>query len=522
MQIKRSGIPTFFILITSFSQTAYSSSTFLQAQARLQRESSVQALLATPGHTLRPVEQTGDPILSTSRFQHFFYGLEVVGSSALVHRGEDGAEDLTLAFSRFNLDPKPAFDAATAEKLALAEAGAGSGKARLVRLPELKVLLRNEEARLIYWIEIAESEKRGGGFDVLLDAKDGSVIARIGLHRDLTPINIFDASATPDSEIDLKTGFPKHIELPRGAKYWKESVVKSRPLFPSDQIDQSVKNAFTNAKRTLQYYETVHGRRGFDGRGSVINSVVHVGKKMANAFWQSRDHFMAYGDGDGKVFRNMTDAVDVAGHELTHGVIGQTAKFLPFDESGALDEAFADIFGKLIEASNTAEGWIIGARLYINPNAGKIGLRNLADPHRNFEEFNNGSKKIRVPYPAALSEKVSIKARCDDSNDNCFVHLNSTIASHAFFKIFQKIGRERTEKIYYRAMTQILTANSGFKRYASAIVQACGLIAEPRACDAVKTELLALGFGDATDSTHRLAADTRGGNSQAPTFFPVF
>ncbi len=92
-------------------------------------------------------------------------------------------------------------------------------------------------------------------------------------------------------------------------------------------------------------------------------STVHLGKKYNNAFWNGEQ--MAYGDGDGQVFIRFTKSLDVIGHELTHGVVTHTCNLEYHDESGALNEHFADVFGSLVKQwkrKHTAAkaDWLIG------------------------------------------------------------------------------------------------------------------------------------------------------------------
>ena len=72
-------------------------------------------------------------------------------------------------------------------------------------------------------------------------------------------------------------------------------------------------------------------------------SSVHVGVAFNNAFWNGEQ--MAYGDGDGQVFVRFTKSLDVVGHELSHGVVSHTCDLAYRDESGALNEHFADVLG---------------------------------------------------------------------------------------------------------------------------------------------------------------------------------
>ena len=60
------------------------------------------------------------------------------------------------------------------------------------------------------------------------------------------------------------------------------------------------------------------GRHSIDDEGLPLDATVHFGTDYNNAFWNSQQ--MVFGDGDGVLFNRFTIALDVIGHELTHGV----------------------------------------------------------------------------------------------------------------------------------------------------------------------------------------------------------
>ena len=64
---------------------------------------------------------------------------------------------------------------------------------------------------------------------------------------------------------------------------------------------------------------------------SLISSV-HLLRKLNNAFWNGEQ--MVYGDGDGRAFIRFTKSLDVAGHELSHGVVTHTCNLAYQGESG--------------------------------------------------------------------------------------------------------------------------------------------------------------------------------------------
>ena len=147
----------------------------------------------------------------------------------------------------------------------------------------------------------------------------------------------------------------------------------------------------------LTYYRDVHGRDGFDDAGSEVVSVVHAGIQYGNAAWVQGMDFMMYGDGDGELMGDMTTGVDVAGHELTHGVTAKTAKLTMMDQTGALNEAYSDFFGKMIAKDGN---WVIGASLSLD-HTKFPGIRDLANPHSLNDTYYDGAgNQVTKVYPA--------------------------------------------------------------------------------------------------------------------------
>jgi len=138
--------------------------------------------------------------------------------------------------------------------------------------------------------------------------------------------------------------------------------------------DEVATDAHWGAEMTYDYLLNIHGRNSINGSGFALNSYVHYDAGYANAFWDGSR--MTYGDGGGG-WTALT-ALDIAGHEIGHGLCTFTANLVYQDESGALNESFSDIWGASIEnyARPTNWNWLIGEdiggalRSMSNPNAG--------------------------------------------------------------------------------------------------------------------------------------------------------
>ncbi len=218
--------------------------------------------------------------------------------------------------------------------------------------------------------------------------------------------------------------------------------------------DPASVSAHFNASLVYDYYRETHGRNSIDGVGESIISIVHYGSNFDNAFWNGT--FVALGDGDGKIFRPLCTALDVMAHELTHGVIENSAGLLYLSQSGALNESFADFFGAMVDRDD----WLIGEDIVL-PTTGAVALRDMSDP---------GSAGVLSKQPSHMDE-YSVLPETEEG-DYGGVHLNSGIPNKAAYLISDAVGKERAEKIYYRALTMYVTKNSQFVDARFAVAQA--------------------------------------------------
>lgn len=231
-----------------------------------------------------------------------------------------------------------------------------------------------------------------------------------------------------------------------------------------DEYQHAAVDAHYNSEVVYDYYLEEHGRNSLDDKGMAIVSYVHYGDNYNNAFWNGRQ--MTYGDGDGSFMVPLSAGLDVAAHEMTHGVITNSANLQYRFQSGALNESFADIFGALIDS----EDWEVGEDI-MGPGAkadGRVSLRSLSDPGKypvnaNYVPYGNGEGN----YPSHMDEYYDLPR----SLDNGGVHINSSITNHAAYLIGEKIGKEKLGKIFYRALTVYLTPTSDFSDARRLIVQ---------------------------------------------------
>lgn len=207
--------------------------------------------------------------------------------------------------------------------------------------------------------------------------------------------------------------------------------------------DPSTISAHKNMEVTFGYYKSKFSRRALDNQDQSMMSVMHVtdgGRSMGNAFWNGR--VMAYGDGD-NTFKPLAGGLDVAGHEMTHGVVSNSANLVYQFQSGALNESFADVFGIMIDNDD----FLVGEDV-VKSSAG-IALRDLSNP---------ANTRVVSSQPAHMNNFQNMSA----NDDNGGVHINSGIPNKAAYNAIVALGRDKVEKIWYRALTNYLTRSSSF------------------------------------------------------------
>lgn len=237
----------------------------------------------------------------------------------------------------------------------------------------------------------------------------------------------------------------------------------------SGSSDAEAKEAFDGSGATYDFYAKVFLRHSVDDRGMRLNSTVHYGTRFDNAMWNGRQ--MVYGDGDGKLFNRFTAALDVIGHELTHGVTQYTAGLEYQDQSGALNEHLSDAFGIMVKQyrNGTTAGrsdWLIGAGL-LGKGVRGVAVRSMKAPGTAYDDPVLG----KDPQPSHMRDYV------DGADDNGGVHINSGIPNRAFCLAATALGGYAwtvAGRVWYRVLTAKLFPKAQFQDFANATVSAAG------------------------------------------------
>ena len=443
------------------------------------------------------------------RFNQSVNGVNVEGSEVIVHFNEKN--EVVSVNGRINqtitndaVDTTASLSSDDALKAALSSVNAPE---ELTYEPtaELVVLPFEGENYTAYKVNVNFMGDDPGNWFVFVDAKTGEVIdqynglmhadeqtqkgAGKGVHGDHRELHISQVKE-PNSGTKFALADYSHENLGGIVTYDAKNdntssndtvYMGNSAAFISD-YDRAAVDAHYNSEKVYEYYLNEHGRNSLDGEGMAIISKVHFGNNYNNASWNGR--WMTYGDGDGKFMISLSAGLDVAAHEMTHGVISHSANLVYRNQSGALNESFADVFGALIDDSD----WEMGEDI-MAPDAKAAGstvLRSLSNPNgvivaneqRRAYSTNGGV------YPDHMDEFYNMPTTVDGGG----VHVNSSITNHAAYLIGQEIGREKLGQIYYRALTVYLTSNSDFSDARQAIVQsAIDLYGEGSAEEAAAT-----------------------------------
>ena len=232
----------------------------------------------------------------------------------------------------------------------------------------------------------------------------------------------------------------------------------------NDPVAQAAQDG---AGTVYDYYFTKFKRDSVDGQGLPIISTVHYGSSSAdaeNAAWVGELKQMIYGDG-GQIFKPLPYGLDVIGHELTHGVTDNTAQLIYEGQSGALNESYSDIMASMIDTAN----WTIGEQVVKSPPFPVPVMRDMQDPTLG-GRYDPRQPLRGIGQPATADQYANLPT--SRQYDNGGVHINSGIPNHGAYLVAQALGREKTEQIYYRTLTQYLSPSSDFLEHANATVRA--------------------------------------------------
>lgn len=406
--------------------------------------------------------------LTADRYRQYYGEAQVLGGQLTVYSA-DGEAVAVIGGHYSNLAPENQvrLNSREAQKAAQGTVGRGGEWFTTLMLDPnteryyYEVENRGFDSRWFYWIDAGNGAvinaydglAHGSGIGVLSDTKDLAGLTTYG-NGQYQLISADGRQTTYDAR--NRSRLPGVLATDSD-DLWN-TVGSTSPGQPA------LVDAHFYARFVDDYFLTTHSFNWVTYYPQGMVSSAHVKRNYNNAYWNGSQ--MAYGDGDGFSFIELSGELDVVGHELSHGVTDATSDLIYQNESGALNEAFSDIMGTAVEFYNNDGNWTIGEDI----TPGDNGIRNMADPGEDGD-------------PSHYAERYT------GTGDNGGVHINSGIANHWFYLLVnggqnsdtdfdsgtnvQGIGLAAAEHIAFLGFTA-LSANATFCDARTATVATAG------------------------------------------------
>lgn len=430
-------------------------------------------------------ENPGSFTTAHFRIRQNFRGIPVLGAGATLHLHGDRAELVGRIFPTPSVSTVPPLSARQAVEQAVADLRAAEVVLHDFNTGEQAILGYNAPSAELVVYPAADGDRLAyqvlvrpnilDWWEYIVDAGTGEVLLKFN--------RTCDAGDATANARDL-SGTERLIHSYQTDKYYQ--IDASRPMFDATQSripdeltgaivtydyrnrypatspfnlitssdntwDPKAVSAQYNSSIVYEYYRTVHNRNSIDGNGGSVLSFINVadmdGSGLDNAYWNGVG--MYYGNGR-RVFNPLVAALDVAGHEMTHGVVQATAALRYVGQSGALNESFADIFGCMIEREN----WKMGESVVRDGIYVSGAMRDLSDPHNGVSEGRDGWQ------PRTMKEYRTLPNTT--AGDNGGVHVNNGIPNYAYYLFASAVGNDKAEQVYYLTLTEYLSASSQF------------------------------------------------------------
>ncbi|GGY87678.1 M4 family metallopeptidase [Streptomyces poonensis] len=446
---------------------------------------------------VRDVVQDADGTTHT-RYERTYAGLPVLGGDLVVHANAAGTTTGVTKATKAAVkvaDLTPDVTKAAAEKQALKAAKAeGSTESAADRAPRKVVWAATGEPVLAYETVVGGFQHDGTPQElhVVTDAATGEKLYEWEAVQTATGHGQYNGTVTINTTLsgstyqlnDSARGAHKTYNKARstssslGTLFTDADNVWGTGTPSSATTDQTAAvDAHYGAQATWDFYKNVLGRNGIRNNGVAAPSRVHYGNAYVNAFWSDSCFCMTYGDGSGNV-KPLT-SLDVAAHEMTHGVTSNTAGLNYSGESGGLNEATSDILAAAVEfhAGNAADpgDYLIGEKIDINGNG--TPLRYMDKPSKDGKSADYWSSSLAgmdVHYSSGpanhffylLSEGSGAKT-VNGVSYNSPTSNGSTVTG---------IGRTKAIQIWYKALTTYMTSTTNYKGARTATLNAAAAL----------------------------------------------
>jgi len=465
------------------------------AAAVLADQASALGLTSAQGTKVRDVivDQDGTQHV---RYDRTYRQLPVLGGDFVVHLASDGAYRSSSRATRDAISLSsitPALSAPKAADLAvnaLKAANLGETLKKITAKPLLVVDALHGSPKLAWQTNAVAQDTLGNPVarTVLTDASTGAQIDAWDNIETATGDGKSLYGGTVPLETTLSGSTYQLKDATRGNTYTGDAANKTDLCVLNICISRAPATLFTDADNhwgtgassdrstaavdaqygtdvTWDYYKNVHGRSGIAGDGKGSFNRVHYGTNYNNAFWDDSCFCMTYGDGDGTQLGPLV-SLDVAGHEMSHGVTSKTAALTYSGESGGLNEATSDIFGTLVEwyAGNSSDtgDYLIGEKI-VRSGFGRDALRYMDKPSKDGNSADYWSSSVAnldVHYSSGVANHFAyLLAEGSGAKTINGVSYNSPTSNGS---TLTGIGRDKLGAIWYRALTVYMTSSTNY------------------------------------------------------------
>ncbi|MFE6286708.1 M4 family metallopeptidase [Streptomyces sp. NPDC057877] len=415
-----------------------------------------------------------------TRYERTYAGLPVLGGDLIVETSASGAVERVARATRAAVKVPSLtaeVDTAHAERQAL-----NAAKAEDAKSPDV-----NREPRKVVWAAdgkpVLAYETVVGGFQhdgtpqelhVVTDASTGEKLYEWEAIETGTGHTVYSGtvpltttqSGSSYNLTDGARGNHRTYNLNRGTSGTGTLFSGSDDVWGDGtpaNAESAAADAHYGAALTWDYYKNVHARNGIRGDGVGAYSRVHYGNNYVNAFWSDSCFCMTYGDGASN--SNPLTSIDVAGHEMTHGLTSNTAGLVYSGESGGLNEATSDILGTAVEfyAANSSDvgDYLIGEEINIRGNG--TPLRYMDRPSQDGsskDSWYSGIGSIDVHYSSGPANHFFyLLSEGSGTKTINGVTYNSPTSDGL---PVTGIGRAKAEQIWFKALTTKFTSTTNY------------------------------------------------------------
>lgn len=411
------------------------------------------------------------------RFNRTYRSLPVQGGDLIVHLSPTGAftygNGLVVGGMPASITPSVADSAAVTTAAASVSYPVATSAASLV-------VLASPNTSQLAWKVTTDSADHMYGDATFVSANTGAVLASWP-----TVLNDTGVGKT------LYSGRVKLQTIKDGKKYYLQDETRgSQKIYDAHSGDigagtlfkdknnkwgnftpDNRKTAGADAAYALSevwdYYLDTHGRTGIADDGVAARGFVHVYQSWVNASWSDSCFCMRFGDGSAASGTTPLVALDVAGHEMSHGVTSRTAQLVYAGESGGLNESTSDVLGSMVEFytknKHDVPDYVIGEEIFTDYDPASNYIRRMDHPSLDGASkdcWYAGIGNINVHYSSGVGNHFYyLLAEGSGAKTIKGIDYDSPTCDGS---TLEGIGRAKAQQIWYKALTEEWTSRTDY------------------------------------------------------------